>query len=167
MVHKRIRSDITNFGIYRILDGADFIFALRVWCVIVLAEFSSSVVSEVPRIGVYNLQFVKFGSRLTIAITSLIIVGLSVAVAFTSGDFLADLEELDIYDNMMFIFQYTLYLAILTTVVGAVVWGYSLGLAGFLLFLFLFIYTLFSVITLVHFIVDFGRKKARYEQNSQ
>jgi len=168
MVLKRVWSDISEFGVSRIFTSPDFLFALGIWGMITVVQISScSLLAKVQCISVYNLQFVKFGSKLTVAITSLIIAGLSVAVAFTSGDFLADLEKLDIYDNLMFVFQYTLYLAILTTVVGAVVWGYSLGLVGFLAFLFLFIYTLLSVVSLVHFIVDFGRKKAKYEQNSE
>lgn len=157
--------NLRNYGIKRILTDQDFIISLLIWLSLIISDRVGCLFAIFPCLEVVNTKFIRITTDLSISMTALIITGIAVVVAFSDREFLSQLENLGIYENILFVFKYTLVLAISVSIVGAIVLSYGTNVVGFYVYSFLFIYLILSVISLTQLIVDFGKKKAKYDQN--
>lgn len=166
MVLLRFFHRAKRYGIRRIFSASDFLLAISSWVLLIGLESATcdyGLLGQCFRLP--NEAFVGFGTNFSVSLAALILAGVSILIAFSDDELLADLKELGIYSNILFVFQYTLYLAVVTSVIGSVITSYGLLHPGFYAFLFFFAYTLFAVISLIEMLVTFGNKKARYELN--
>lgn len=165
MVFGRFLNRVQKYGVWRILFDADAKISVLLWLALLAPSIGCTGVVEIQCHTLENQEFLRLSTRFALALTALILTGLSVLVAFTGSKFLSELKNLGIYENIMFTFEYTFYLTGLTAVIGIVVRSYDVGVIGFYLFLLTFIYMCFSVVSLIQLIVEFGNKKAKYELN--
>lgn len=100
---------------------------------------------------------------MAISLTAFILAGLAIIISFTNREFLIQLKELDIYTNILFVFQFNLYLTGLTALAGILASTIIRTEIAFLVFLFLFLYMIFSLTEMVDIVVEYGAQKARFE----
>jgi len=169
MILSRFYSRLRDYGISRILTGTDFLIALSLILLLGVIQVTTCILQISPLIGgcvqFRSPVFVNLGTNLAFSLTAFILAGLAILVSFTDKDFLADLKDWGVYENLMFVFQYNLYLALLVSVFGILSQAYGFGTYGFYLFAFLFIYMVLSIADMIDLIVTIGNQKARYEMN--
>lgn len=120
------------------------------------------VVSEYFSLNVINYSLVETGVQMSISLTAFILTGLALLLSFS--EFLGVLKEVGIYNELVFVFEFTIYLTIISAVTGAIISSYRLPEPYFYVFVFFIGYTLFSVLSLVGTIVDYGERKGKYER---
>ena len=154
-------------GYYRVLFGVDLYIA-------VIISVIAFLVDRYTLIQAVNTGLVSNSVPVSIALVSFILVGISILVSFSSEEFLELLHDLGIYNTILFNFEYTIHLSILTTIYGVLLQTYDLGLqeaglynSAFFIYIFIFIYMILSVANLVSLIVSLGKQKARYEKVSE
>ena len=153
----------------RILTGTDFLLALSLILLLGVIQIVTCILQIRPLVGgcvqFQSPEFVELGTNLAFSLTAFILAGLAILVSFTDKEFLADLKDWGVYENLMFIFQYNLYLALLVSVFGILSQAYGWGTYDFYLFAFLFTYMVLSFADMIDLIVTIGNQKARYEMN--
>ena len=154
-----IYENIRNYGIWRIIWDKDFILSVIISISLVSIHYATGI-------EVINDKFVSESVQLAVSLLAFIIAGLALLVSFSDEEFLALLKDLEIYDNILFVFQYNIYIAILVSVTGIIYESYSVPRGLFFVYLFAFIYMILSVVMMIDLIVSFGDKKARFELNS-
>lgn len=143
-------------GLKRILTGYDLISAS---IVTILVFFSNDVVPY----HFDGMSFINNATSMAVSLTAVIITGTAILVALTDKEFLALLKRKGIYNNLLFVFEYTTLLSILVSVSGIVLQSFDYFAAGFYVFLFLYSYLLFATAKLVSNIVTFGDRKGDVE----
>lgn len=166
MLLSRFAERAKDYGVRRLLTDSDVKAALGIWVSTFLISYGCTPFVDGKCHTLYNRDFISQATTFSISLTSLILIGLSILVAFTNREFLSELKNLGIYENIMFVFEYTFYLTAFTSIFGIVITSYSLGVVWFYLFLLLFIYMVFSVLSLIQLVVEFGNQKARYESKN-
>lgn len=171
MILSRFYSRLREYGIRRILTGTDFLLALSLILLLGVIQVATCILQITPFVGgcvqFQSPEFVDLGTKLAFSLTAFILAGLAILVSFTDKEFLADLKDWGVYENLMFIFQYNLYLALLVSVIGILSQAYGWGTYGFYLFAFLFTYMVLSIADMIDLIVTIGNQKARYEMNQE
>lgn len=152
---------LTDGGINRILRGYDLYISIAV----TLAFY---LVSRYSDISLINISFVNHGTQLAISLTAFILAALSVLIAFSDEKFLGLLKDLQIYNTLVFTFEFSVYLALTTAVIGIITGAYApvlqeLGIfsQAFLLYLFFFTYMVLAAADLVASVVSIGERKAK------
>lgn len=167
MVFDKFASRARKYGIKRLLTDSDIIIAFLVWAGIGLYQvLSCGPVDSVSCTQFQNQQLVEMTTRFAFSLTALIVTGLSILIALSDDEFVADLRELGVFTNILFVFEYTLYLAAGTSLLGATVLSYEVGVVGFYVFLFFILYMSLSLVSLIEMVVSFGIKKAQFEYNN-
>jgi len=151
---------LQSYGPERLLKGLDLWVSFAILMLSIIVQYSVGV-------NLVNNKFVEFGTDISISLVVFILTGLALIVSFSDKKFLALLKDVGIYNNIMFIFQYTVYLAILSSITGGLVSSYKLYDAGFFIFLFIFMYTILSVMRMVGVIVAYGERKAKFDKANQ
>lgn len=158
---------LRNYGPKRLFVSPDFVVSIIIWLSLVLAKPYACSRFNIFCIEIVNEQFLQLSTQFAISLTAFILAGLSILISFTNRDFLTTLRQLGIYERIMFIFQYNLYLTGCTALIGILVNSYGASKTGFFVFLFFFIYMIFSIFEMIDLIVSYGRQKARYEHSKE
>lgn len=152
---------LRNGGYERILWGKDLYISLLLVITLIVANWYSSI-------GVVNIQFISGGTSLAISLTAFILAALAVLVSFSNEKFLALLKELEIYNTLIVNFEFSIYLALITSIMGIIIDSYSDHLQSFgyldeifFIFVFFFIYMVLAAANLVSVIVSLGGRKAK------
>lgn len=146
-----------NYGLGNLFTDLDFVLALVFLLVSVVGEYAI----EWP---IVNSKLVGLSTQLAISLIAFILTGLAVLASFSDPEFLSLLKDLEIYDEIMFSFQFTLYLAMAVAVLGIVLQSYSTPEWAFFVFIFSFTYMFFSLTRFVRLIVELGEKQAEFEE---
>lgn len=141
-------------GFTRVIEGHDLHVAIAT--TILLAA-----IHAFTHITVVKSSLVSTATPLAFSLIAFILTGLAILISFSDEEFLALLKDLKIYNNIVFTFEYNVYLTIIVSVAGIIYQSYDLGAVGFFVFTFLFLYMLLSVANLVAMISTVGSKKAR------
>jgi len=102
-------------------------------------------------------------SQSLIAVT---LTGLAILVSLSDQEFIERFSESD-YNSLLFIFEYTVLLATLTTFSGILLQSVLFEKWVFFLFLFVFIHLLLAILSLVDLVVRFAKTKSTYDTLSQ
>lgn len=163
----RYLSHAKEYGFKRLLTGSDIILAL----VISVSSYFSTLYFCPKGILIFkcntsnSILFVENSVGILAPITSVILTGLAILVSFTGGEFLARIKDMEgtVFLNILFVFEHTVFLSLLTTIVGVLLTSYQFSSFLFYSFVFLFSYTIFSVIYLIQLLVNMGINKSEYE----
>lgn len=147
-------------GFSRIFLGYDFICAAIITIGVSITDYNGVE-------GFESQIFIEQSTSLAISLTGFIIAGISILVALTDKQFLAHLKKEEVYTNLLFVFEYTVLLAILVSFAGISIQSYNYGTFEFHIFLFLFLYLLFAASRLVSNIISFGDRKGDLELVNQ
>lgn len=154
-------------GYDRVIKGVDLYLSV----IIAVVAYS---VSAYTNVKIVKSGFVSAATPLAISLIAFILVGVSVLVSFSDEKFLALLKKLEIYNTILFNFEFGMYLALVVSVAGIILQAYSAALnflgifaAAFYIFLFLFFYMCFAAANIVSSIVSIGSRKARIALTEQ
>jgi len=148
----RQRAD--RYGYSRLIRSWDF-----------KAAFLASVVFVPISAVIFTYQgrstFIESGTTTAQTLTTVILTGVIILVSISDDDFFIELIKERNFETIMFSFEYTVGLAIITSVTGVIVQSYTFGLISYSVFTFLFFYTVFASLAIVSKIITFGHKKAQ------
>jgi hypothetical protein len=155
---------ISNYGFIRLIKSKDFVFSLVISLLaIVISEFYC------PRgLFIFNcdstasLEFVKSATNILAPITSVVVTGLAILVSFTDKEFLAELSDIQVFANIVFMFEHTVFLALSSLIIGIIINSYGFHPLMFYGFIFLFFYTIFSIIYLIQLLVELSINKSEW-----
>lgn len=111
--------------------------------------------------------FVELGTRTSQSLIAVTLSGLAILVSFSDRKFLIYLNDEADFDILLFIFEYTVILSVISTVLGILVQSLNLWSFYFYLFLFIFFYNIGSVLGLVSTILRFAESKANFDSVNQ
>lgn len=97
-------------------------------------------------------------------LTSVIVTGLAVLASFTDGEFISELSDIGVFNTVIFIFEYTVFLSILSIMIGIIYDVYALGPSVFFLFVFLFCYTILSTLQSIQLISSISINKSEWAE---
>jgi hypothetical protein len=149
-------------GVARIVGGRDLYISIAatVGLLLVYAFFSHDIVAP---------ALVANSIPLSISLVAFILAAVSLLISFSDQRFLRLLHDLDVYNTLLFNFEFTLYLSLMTTVVGILLQSYeslfypnTVYIVGFHIFVFFFVYMVLSTANLVSVVVSIGKRKARF-----
>lgn len=146
-----------NYGFGNLFTDLDFVLSLVLLLVSVICEYAI----EWP---IINSKLIKLSTQLSFSLIAFIITGLAVIASLSNAEFLKLLKDLEIYSEIMFSFQFTIYIAISVAITGIVLQTYKTPEWTFFIFLFLFSYMLFSLTRFVSLVVELGEKQAKFEE---
>lgn len=139
-------------GAFRVLTGYDLYISL------ILSWGLYAVVGR--DIMEYRVsEFVSNATSLSGSLTAVIITGIAILVALTDTEFLILLKREEIYEKLMFTFEYTTLLSIFVSVFGIILQSYNFSYGESYFFVFSFLYLILAVSRLVSQIVSFGDRK--------
>jgi hypothetical protein len=160
-------SRLNKYGYIRLVSSRDVVFSLLLAGIPATLYYFTCVSNTLGSYTCYNISnmmFVGNATSFAVTLTAFILTGLSVVIAFTDERFISELSKIDIYDNILFVFEYNMLTAVATSIVGIVVQSYRLSVIGFFVFLFFFIHMVLSITELIQIVVDIGTKKGQYEE---
>lgn len=163
MALKYFQKGLKKYGVIRLLTERDLLLSAGVVIAIVLYRFGVCTWLSRACFSLYRHGFITFATQMAISLTAFILAGLAIIISFTNREFLIQLKELDIYTNILFVFQFNLYLTGLTALAGILASTIIRTEIAFLVFLFLFLYMIFSLTEMVDIVVEYGAQKARFE----
>ena len=92
-----------------------------------------------------------------------VLTGIAIIVALSDEQFLEFINgSNEVYDRLLFIFEYTVLLAIIVSVFSIVLRVMGAGSLEIYIFLFLFAHLVLAVLRLVSLLITYGKKKAEY-----
>lgn len=148
-------------GYKRIVYGFDLYAALAV----VIFAFTANYLST---FDIVRIELVNNGTPFAISLTAFILAGVSILVSFSDEKFLGLLKELEIYNTLIFNFEFGIYLAIITSGIGITLQTYSSILISigyfnlfFYTYLFFFTYMILAAANIVSTVVSIGSRKAK------
>lgn len=145
-----------TFTVKRIILHYDFLLALVLTFGFILYDVE---------IGFNQTTFTTMLSDISFAsinIATIILAGFAIIVSFADDGFVAMLKRLNVYSNIIFVFEYTTINAIFCFLLSLFLKDIHFNTHLMYLLCFLFIYLLFSLISLIMFISFYGMKKSEY-----
>jgi len=116
---------------------------------------------------VYTFQtkntFVKAATGVSQSLIAVTLTGLAILVSFSDKQFLSFFRENGGFDELLFIFEYTVTLSIIVTLFGVVLQSFTHKTWLFFVYIFSFLHLLSSMGALVSTILGFATRKADYE----
>ena len=164
MLLKRFLKQLSDYGVKRLLTSPDIKISASLTFILFLLDF---IPCQLIQINVINLDFVSGTTPLLTALTSFVIVGLSILVSFTDEEFLAELVDLEVYQNILFIFLFNILLVGFSAFLSIIISSYSLSGLFFYMFLFFLMWSLLSLASMLQLIVNVGMNKAEFERNKR
>lgn len=142
-----------NFGFGRIIKSFDFIIPLAI-ALIGAFTFFQKITPLVIRQEI--LSDIIFAS---ISIATIVLAGFAIVISLTEGRFIKYLKKYGVYDNIIFTFEYTTMLSLLTFIFSLTTKYIFYSLVSYYINLWLMIYLFACLIQLISFITTFGIKK--------
>ena len=155
MVTKRSLNRLQKYGISRLILSVEVIIPIIIILILLY------IIGISPTEEQMN-SFVEGGTNVSISLIAIIIAGISIIVSFSDQQFLSFLQENDIYDRVLFIFEYTAYIAILSSILGITIQTIGYTPLMFYLFTFIFTHLLIATIRLISIVITYGKKKGEY-----
>lgn len=161
---RRYRRHLKEYGYERVIKSPDFLLSL---CITGVAYFISiSDCSAKPFLTDCSSQsalvFIQISTKILAPITSVVVTGLAILVSFTDKEFLSELSNINVFNNIVFIFEHTIFLALFTLLLGVYLSGYYEVSFFYYIFLFFFLYTMFSVTYLIEMLVELSINKSNW-----
>src|SRR3989344_946733 len=142
-----------NFGFGRIVKSYDFIIPLVLAVIGGFTFFSRLTPIEIRQ------QLLSDIILASISITTIVLAGFAIVISLTEKELVRALKKYDIYDNIIFTFEYTTVLSILTFIFSLITKYLFYSQISYYINLWLLIYLLACLIQLISFITAFGIKK--------
>jgi hypothetical protein len=153
MDNSRFYKRVLNFGPKRIILSSDFILAIIATALFLQYNISGALKDVIiDNVAVASLVF-----------TSITLAAFTLIVSFVSNDFIKFLKKANVYDNIMFVFEYATYLSIVTFIFSI---GYSVFCKSnelFYFLIFIFAYTILSILSLIGLLSRLGMQRAEFE----
>ncbi|WP_282349160.1 hypothetical protein [Haloferax volcanii] len=157
MVNRGTVQRIRSFGPIRIVTSFEVIGAALLTA-IARCSFSGSFQPD----GMSS--FVAAATGISSSLIAVVLTGIAILVSLSSEQFLSFLREQDIYDRIMFVFEYTVALAIITSLLGSILQAVEYSEYMFWIFVFFFIYLLLSTMQIVSTIIEYGDKIGEFSK---
>lgn len=145
-----------KYGWKEFFVSIDFVVPAIV--VLLVVFFMSSIFSE---LGMEN--FVKSATGVAQSLVAVTLSGLAILISFSNEEFLFYFRNNGGYDELLFIFEYTVIASLSTSLYGVVLQSVEFKPWVFYVFLFLFLHLLASITSLVDTIIIFAKRKSDYE----
>lgn len=110
--------------------------------------------------------FVQGATGASQGLIAVTLTGLAILVSLSDQEFVERFSESD-YNSLLFIFEYTVLVATLTTFCGVLLQSVLFEKWVFFLFLFLFTHLLLAVLSLVDLVIRFAKTKSTYDTLNQ
>jgi len=156
MVTRRTIRRIKKYGIRRIF--LSHYLLVPAIAALVLAIVCPDVFSQ-EDMG----EFISAATGVSQSLIAVTLSGLAILVSFSDRDFLSYFRKNGGFDELLFIFEYTVLISLITSLSGVILQAISYGETVFFIFLFLFIHLLLSVSALVSTVLRFAESKSDYE----
>lgn len=155
MNDKSFSSRLKKYGIERIFRSKDFKASILIFALLTLF-------SLIPE----SKEFLKAGIGFSSSLIAIVLTGLAIVVSLSNSRFIAFLkDEAEVFDSLIFLFEWNAYLAIVSTLVGlTTIYNTNIWLYG--LFTLLLIYLSASIINLIAFISYYGQVKAEFDRKN-
>lgn len=111
-------------------------------------------------------NFVQGATGASQGLIAVTLTGLAILVSLSDQEFVERFSESD-YNSLLFIFEYTVLVATLTTFCGVLLQSVLFEKWVFFLFLFLFTHLLLAVLSLVDLVIRFAKTKSTYDTLNQ
>lgn len=161
MLVSRFLKQLQDYGPIRLFTSPDIKWSIGIT---LLLFITGEVSCYFQCIRIENTQIVSRTTPLLTSLLSFVIVGLSIVVSFTDEEFLSKISELNIYQNVLFIFLFNIILITVVTLLSIVLPAYNRSANLFFPYVFLFLWSVFSVISMMQLVVNIGLNKAEYEK---
>ena len=142
-----------NFGIGRIIKSYDFIIPLVLAIIGGFTFFERLTPIEIRQ------QFLSDVIMASISITTIVLAGFAIVISLTEKELVKALKKYNIYDNIIFTFEYTTILSILTFIFSLITKYMFYSQITFYINLWLVMYLFACLVQLISFITAFGIKK--------
>ena len=103
---------LKNFGIKRIVCYYDFIISLVLLFLVIILIRDEVLSSEIRN------QMLDIAISVSITLATLILAGFSLIVSFIDVNFIKFLKKAGIYENMLFNFEFVIYVAFITFILA-------------------------------------------------
>ncbi|PIR40209.1 MAG: hypothetical protein COV33_00975 [Candidatus Zambryskibacteria bacterium CG10_big_fil_rev_8_21_14_0_10_34_34] len=144
---------VKNFGIGRIIKSYDFIISLVISLVGIFTFFEQLLPMEI------RTNFLSDIIGASITVTTLVLAGFAIVISLMEKELVHYLKKYNIYDNIIFTFEYTAIISLLTFFVSLISKYLYFNKYLFYFNLFLTIYLIATLVQLIFFITAFGIKK--------
>jgi len=139
-----------NFGIGRIFKSADFIIAIIITLIGAFTFFNMLLESEI------RTKILTDISSVSISIMTIVLAGFAIVISLSDKKFIALLKRYNLYENIIFYFEWTTLVSIFTFIITFVD-KYLYSNSYFFFFnIFLMIYLIGCLIKLMTFITKFS-----------
>ena len=148
-------SRLKQYGGLRLLKSKDFIVSLVFFAVLLFF-------SAIPD----STDFLKASVGFSSSLIAIVLTGLAIIVSLSNSQFIAFLKDkANVFDQLIFVFEWNAYLAIVTTLVGlGAIYNSNMWFIQF--FTFLLIYLSTSIVNLIAFVSYYGQAKAEFDRNN-
>lgn len=144
---------IWNFGIGRIIKSYDFIIPLVIAIIGGFTFFEKLTPLDVRQALLSDIVIAS------ISITTIVLAGFAIVISLTEKELVKALKKYNIYDNIIFTFEYTTILSIFTFIFTLITKYIYYSKVSFFINIWLVMYLLACLIQLILFITAFGIKK--------
>ena len=142
-----------NFGIGRIIKSYDFIIPLVITLIGAFTFFRLLTPVEIRTALLSDIIIAS------ISITTIVLAGFAIVISLTEKEFIKYLKQYNIYDNIIFTFEYTTMVSLFTFIYSLVTKYMFYNQISYYINLFFALYLIACLIQLISFITTFGIKK--------
>lgn len=146
---------LMNFGVSRMFMSRDFIATLSIFALMIL--FKPEYLDNI------NYWFIETSINVSISLTAFIIAAFAILISLSNREFIIFLKKRDIYDKILFLFEWNVYTTITVAAFGLYIGYFERNVTIYRLFIFAFLYMMTSVINLTSFITYYGQRKGEFE----
>lgn len=113
-------------------------------------------------VGYERKVFVSLGTNTVRGLVAVTLTGLAILVSLSDRDFLVYFTNNGDLDALLFIFEYAVFLAVLSTVFGVFIQSIGFSDLSFYIFFFLFSHTLMTILSLVSALLRYADSKSNF-----
>lgn len=147
---------LKKFGIKRIICYYDFIISLILVFLVIL------LIRDKVLSGETIDQMLNVVISVSITLATLILAGFSLIVSFTDINFIKFLKKAEVYENILFNFEFVIYVAFITFILATVTKIIYFNEYIYLSIFFLFPYLILTTLSLISYITTYGIKRSEF-----